>query len=55
MWEIPLEDISYRFLLENTLIDAYKLGREGGVFARTGELINLMYYGKNVLVDSTYF
>ncbi len=54
VWEIPLEDISYRFLLENTLIDAYKLGREGGVFARTGELINLMYYGKNVLVDSTY-
>src|SRR5690554_1525930 len=37
VWEIPLSDISYRFLLENTLIDAYRLGREGGVFARIGE------------------
>jgi vancomycin resistance protein YoaR len=54
VWEIPLSDISYRFLLENTLIDAYRLGREGGVFARIGEFINLVYNGRNISADSTF-
>ncbi|HHX18608.1 MAG TPA: vanomycin resistance protein VanB [Clostridium sp.] len=54
VWEISLNDISYRFLLENTLIDAYKLGREGGVFARIGEFINLVYNGRNISADATF-
>lgn len=54
VWEISLDDISYKFLLEDTLVNAYKLGREGGIFARLKEIISLRYKNKEIFVDSTF-
>lgn len=53
-WEISLNDISYKFLLEEALINAHKLGREGGVFTRIKELIELRYSGKEIFVEPTF-
>ncbi|MDQ2085991.1 VanW family protein [Herbivorax sp. ANBcel31] len=54
VWEISLNDISYGFLLENTLIKGYRVGREGGVFTRVKELINLRLNGKDIFADATF-
>ncbi|TYQ15512.1 UNVERIFIED_CONTAM: vancomycin resistance protein YoaR [Acetivibrio alkalicellulosi] len=54
VWEIALSDISYEFLIDNTLENAYKFGREGTIINRLKDVLILRTTNRRITAHSTY-
>lgn len=54
LWKIPLRDISFEFLLDNALDNAYLIGREGNVIERIRTIWRTKQQKINITVGSDF-
>jgi vancomycin resistance protein YoaR len=53
-WETDFDDISLKFLMTQTIDDAFKEGREGNFFRRMGSIIALKFKKLNIITETAF-